>query len=236
MTTTGQLQLPAPWPTINCKSSNQQSTCVWEKKREQTKEGEEEEEKEINSNKQSAFAGPMQCPCQHNATNDTTHLSHLSMALRKAEGVGERMFFNIFDSHLLARQLPLLWLPALQEVVPTINAKRNNPPGAKTKPMRMAHYAGIMQRLSDATTNTIHPSMVWGNYNFKINQQEEMLENFFPIFIMHLPVLQLLATANALLRTRPLWMQPLQTWSLWQLAAANVAAATAGCGTTGENQ
>jgi len=52
----------------------------------------------------------MQCPCQHNTTNNTTHPL---MASRKAEGVCERMLFNIFDSHLLAQQPLLLQLPAL---------------------------------------------------------------------------------------------------------------------------
>jgi len=47
-----------------------------------------------------------------------------------------------------------------------------------------------------ATTNTIHPSIVWENYNLKINWQEEMWENCFPIFVMHLPVLWLLAAAT----------------------------------------
>ncbi len=170
-------------------------------KREWTKKGEEEGEKEINSNKQSAFVGPTQCPCQHNAHTKTmppmtlpTHWWHWE---RQKEYVRE--LFNIFDAHLLAQWLPLLWPPALWEVeMPPINAKCNNQPGAKRKPTKRAWGWGNdlksknnkqpamwgqckdyvnampmpMQCLHKATANTIHPSMVWGNYNFKINWQE----------------------------------------------------------------
>jgi len=135
-----------------------------------------------------------------------------------------RELFNIFDAHLLAQWLPLLWPPALWEVeMPPINAKCNNQPGAKRKPTKRAWGWGNdlksknnkqpamwgqckdyvnampmpMQCLHKATANTIHPSMVWGNYNFRINQQEEMWEKFFPTFVVHLWVLWPLATANA---------------------------------------
>ncbi len=92
----------------------------------------------------------------------------------------------------------------------------------KNKQQQATCNVRIMQHLSEATAN-----MVSGNYNFKINWQEEMLEKYFPIFVMHLPVLQPLATATT---------GHCNHWLLQLLATANVAAVTAGHGTMGENQ
>jgi len=135
------------------KSNNQQSTCAWEKR--VNKKGWGGRGKRNKQQQAVCICGantmPMstQCPHQHNAHTNTmppmtlpTHWWHWE---RQKEYVRE--LFNIFDAHLLAQWLPLLWPPALWEVeMPPINAKCNNQPGAKRKPIKRAWGRGMIKR------------------------------------------------------------------------------------------